>query len=290
MTSYDGKNYQYVPGRDPPNKEPPVSKYVVESLYRVHRERLAKTSHLVDSHVHIPEFMKNRQWRKILIEANDKKLAEKNEIIFSRLQKYENGESGIMKEIKEHRKKSDRIKSISIRLKEQDRMRRTLKIQKDNEHLLSRIERARPALTCKEMKDWYDHHIFFKEGRYVSISSSLVGIFADAFFFLFQAYRTNRWAYYAKQQRPVPGSTSSSIARQQKYFILGIDDKRPEHDWNISRKFFCVLSRRVFPFLGESDTEENVIQKFPHFLSAFIIIHWPLGTNHGCAQFPFKQR
>jgi hypothetical protein len=37
-----------VPGKEVPNKEPPVSKFVVEKLYEVHRRRLQKIESVVD--------------------------------------------------------------------------------------------------------------------------------------------------------------------------------------------------------------------------------------------------
>ena len=59
MTTYGGRSAQYVPGRDVPNKEPPVSKFVVEKLYKVHRLRMKKIEPLVDCHVHVPDFLTN---------------------------------------------------------------------------------------------------------------------------------------------------------------------------------------------------------------------------------------
>lgn len=35
MTTYDGKGNSFVPGKECPNKEPPISRYVVEKLYQV---------------------------------------------------------------------------------------------------------------------------------------------------------------------------------------------------------------------------------------------------------------
>jgi hypothetical protein len=36
MTTMSGRSAQYIPGREPVNKEPSVSKFVVEKLYKVY--------------------------------------------------------------------------------------------------------------------------------------------------------------------------------------------------------------------------------------------------------------
>eukprot|EP01035_Chromulina_nebulosa_P027250 gene27250-35802_t len=48
MTTYNGRSANYVAGKEVPNKEPPMSKYVVEKLYKVHRERIYKIQPVVD--------------------------------------------------------------------------------------------------------------------------------------------------------------------------------------------------------------------------------------------------
>jgi len=35
MTTYNGRSASYIPGKEVPNKEPGMSKYVVEKLYKV---------------------------------------------------------------------------------------------------------------------------------------------------------------------------------------------------------------------------------------------------------------
>lgn len=40
-----------------------------------------------------------------------------------------------------------------------------LSIQRENELMQQRIQRARPEYTVKSMKEWYKHHEFFKDGR-----------------------------------------------------------------------------------------------------------------------------
>ena len=37
MTTYNGRSANYVAGKEVPNKEPPMSKYVVEKLYKVNK-------------------------------------------------------------------------------------------------------------------------------------------------------------------------------------------------------------------------------------------------------------
>jgi hypothetical protein len=60
MLTFEGKPSSFLPGKEVPNKEPPVSKFVVEKLYKVHRERLRDMQPVVDCHVEIPDFLTNQ--------------------------------------------------------------------------------------------------------------------------------------------------------------------------------------------------------------------------------------
>jgi hypothetical protein len=64
MTTYNGRSAQYIPGKEVPNREPAVSKFVVEKLYEVHRKRLIKIEPVVDCHIYIPSFLTNQSWKK----------------------------------------------------------------------------------------------------------------------------------------------------------------------------------------------------------------------------------
>lgn len=64
MTTYNGRKAGYIPGLQPVNKEPPVAKYVVEKLYRVHRERLGKVESLTDCHLTVMDFLQDQGWKK----------------------------------------------------------------------------------------------------------------------------------------------------------------------------------------------------------------------------------
>jgi len=168
MTTYGGRSAQYVPGRDCPNKEPPVSKFVVEKLYKVHRLRMQKIEPLVDSHVHIPDFLTNTTWKKNAEISRKAKIITQNLYMYHRITKVANQESNYKKETKLHVKRIDNKAAYLRKLKEQDRLHKAFKIQRENEYILKRIEKAQPEYTKKKMDDWYKHHELFKAGRYNS--------------------------------------------------------------------------------------------------------------------------
>lgn len=165
MTTYSGRSASYVPGKEVVNKEPPVSRYVVEKLYRVHRERVLNVEKTIDSHVRIPDFLTNQSWKKNVAKHRQQLIDKGNQEIFRRLTKLELTESQITKENKEHVKRIEAKKSYLTRLKEHGRLVQLLKIQKENEHMLVRLEKAKPQYTLKKCKDWYKHHELFKMGR-----------------------------------------------------------------------------------------------------------------------------
>lgn len=165
MTTYNGRSASYVPGKEVPNKEPPVSKYVIEKLYRVHRERLQRAAPTIDSHVKIPEFLTNQSWKK---NAERQKLIDvqrENQEMYGRISKVENGESDITKENKMHVKRVEAKLTYLRKLKRHGRLVQLVKIQRENEHLLKRLEKAKPQYTLKKCKEWYKYHEHYKNGR-----------------------------------------------------------------------------------------------------------------------------
>ena len=162
---FNGKPYSFVPGKEAMNKEPGVSKFVVEKLYRVHRERIMKMKPILDTKMHIPSFLTDNTWKEGAALAHKEKIARENEAIYKRIAKRESEDSPFVKTQREHRLRVDDIKVHAKHLKEADRVRQAMRIQKENELLLQRLERARPEYTAKSIKDWYAHHVHFKEGR-----------------------------------------------------------------------------------------------------------------------------
>jgi hypothetical protein len=62
-------------------------------------------------------------------------------------------------------KRVNEVKGHSRRLKEATRIRKVIIIQRENEMFQKRLERARPEYTNKSIKEWYQHHESFKDGR-----------------------------------------------------------------------------------------------------------------------------
>ena len=90
-TDFDGKPTSFVPGREVPNKEPAMSKFVVEKLYKVHRERIRDMVPIVDCNMEVPAFMQgNQSWKKITEEHRKDIIKMENEVIYQRIAK--NGE------------------------------------------------------------------------------------------------------------------------------------------------------------------------------------------------------
>ena len=177
-----------------------MNRFVIEKLYRVHRERMEKVEPLVDCHVFIPEFMKgSNTWKKNAADARQNKILAENAHMYGRIEKVEKTESLYIKEQRQHIRRMEMKGLYLRRLKETDRVHRTMKIQKENEYLLKRIEKAQPSLgtpQCsavalvawqygtassstknlkiwyltvgrKKMQQWYKYHQMFKDGRCV---------------------------------------------------------------------------------------------------------------------------
>lgn len=165
MLNFDGVPYSFMPGREVPNKEPPINKFVVEKLYRVHRKRMLKMVPVVDCHVHIPDFLNNQQWKEASERHHREMIAKENEIIYKRIAKAEKIESSLTREAREHTARVENELVLMKRLKKMGRIRDVLKTNRENEELLHRIQHARPAYGRKGIKEWYKHHEAFKKSR-----------------------------------------------------------------------------------------------------------------------------
>lgn len=97
-----------------------------------------------------------------------------NEAMFERLAKVENSESLLAREKRDHVKKVTEGAKIMKRLKESDRQRKLLRIQKENEYMHSRIERTRAEYTIEKCNEWYKHHELFKRGRCVRLNENSI--------------------------------------------------------------------------------------------------------------------
>lgn len=169
MTTYNGRSAQYVPGKEVVNKEPPISKYVVEKLYQVHRTRMAKMQPVVDCHVAIPKFLSDQTFKKSAEQQRKLRIARENEHVYNRIAKVEKQGGTYAKDQSAHVKRHE-IKSTYLRkLKEHGRLVNVMRIQKENEYFLQRIEKVQPLYTKKKCAEWYRHHELFKAGRLFSI-------------------------------------------------------------------------------------------------------------------------
>ena len=148
------------------NREPILTnKEVVEKMYRAHRERVLDQGTVLDTHVHVPEFMKNQVWRKISKNRKDKLLAVNNEHMYHRLQKAESKMSVYTADNIKHLELTGSMSKCMANLRSTARLRKNVQIQRENEYLMIRLNKARPVSTAKDISEWYKHHIVFKEGR-----------------------------------------------------------------------------------------------------------------------------
>ena len=165
MTTYDGKSASFNPAIQCPNKEPPVSKFVVEKLYRVHRSRIMNIEPVVDCQVVIPDFLTNQDWKKNAEKHRLQVIKSENEDMFRRLEKVENNESSYTKDSRVHIKRINGKLKYIRHLKESNRVRKLIMIQRENEEMMRRMEKARPQYSMKACREWYHHHEMFKSGR-----------------------------------------------------------------------------------------------------------------------------
>jgi hypothetical protein len=120
---------------------------------------------VLDTHVHIPDFMKNQTWRKVAKNRRDKVLAVDNEAFYLRLLKAENSISTIKKDAIKHLETVGGMAKHMHRLKELDRLRKNVQIKRENHFLMARLHKARPNTSAKAMQKWYKHHADFRDGR-----------------------------------------------------------------------------------------------------------------------------
>ena len=187
-TTFEGKPLSFNGLKHVVNKEPTLGadKEVVEKMYRAHRERVLDQGTVLDTHVHIPEFMKNQVWRKISKNRKDKLLAVNNEHMYERLQKAENKMSKYTADNIRHLELTGSMSKCMTTLRTTARLRKNVQIQRENEYLMIRLNKARPVSTAKDISDWYKHHIVFKEGRRSDPTAGhiMTGIYKDMPFFL----------------------------------------------------------------------------------------------------------
>lgn len=129
--------------------------------------RMRKIEPLVDCHVEIPDFLTNTTWKKNAEIAKKNKIINQNLHMYHRITKVANEESAYKKETKLHVKRIESKAAYLRKLKEQDRLHKSYKIQRENEYILKRIEKAQPEYTKKKLDEWYRHHELFKAGRLV---------------------------------------------------------------------------------------------------------------------------
>ena len=166
-TTFEGKPLSFDGMKHVVNKEPTLGsdKEVVEKMYRAHRERVLDQGTVLDTHVHIPEFMKNQTWRKVVKNRKDKILAVNNEHMYERLQKAQNKMSAYTADNIRHVELTGSMSKCMSNLRNATRLRKNVQIQRENEYLMVRLNKARPVSTAKDISDWYKHHVVFKEGR-----------------------------------------------------------------------------------------------------------------------------
>ena len=168
--SFDGKGTSFESVRSGQiwvvNKEPTMSTpMVVERMYEHHRERVLQQGTVLDTHVHIPEFMKNQRWRKLAKDRKEQILAIDNEHFNKRLAAAENTMSIYTAANIKHMDIINGMKKHMGRLPEQARIRKRKELKKENKFMMARLDNARPKTSVAELKTWYQHHINFKDNR-----------------------------------------------------------------------------------------------------------------------------
>ena len=168
--SFDGKGTSYESMRNGQiwvvNKEPTMSTpMVVERAYEHHRERLLQQGTVLDTHVHIPEFMKNQRWRKLAKDRKEKILAIDNEHFNKRLAVAETSMSIYTAANIKHMDIINGMKKHMGRLPEQARIRKRKELKEENKNMIARLDNARPKTSNAELKTWYQHHKQFKDNR-----------------------------------------------------------------------------------------------------------------------------
>jgi hypothetical protein len=166
MTTYNGRSAGYNTGKDVVNKEPLVSNFFIERSYKVHRERLLCVNSTLDTHTKVPDFLVKQSWKKTAGRQRMVAIMRTNRAIYDRLATVESSESILSKETKEHLMKTESKMNHLTKIKEHGRLISLVKLQKENEYMLGRIENAKPLISAKKCQEWYKHHIDLKMGRY----------------------------------------------------------------------------------------------------------------------------
>ncbi len=164
----DGRAPSYVPGTVPVNQEPlynAVGKKLLEKVYEVHRKRVVNAEPMVDARLKVFDFLTDQSWKMLAKRHQELELMKHNEIIYGRISKVQNQESNYTKERREHVKNIEHQSKHSKRLKEVGRMRAAMKIQRENEHMHHRIQRARPYYSVQRFRAEYKHVQLFKSAK-----------------------------------------------------------------------------------------------------------------------------
>ena len=168
MSTFDGKSYNYVPGKQPKNKEPlynAVGKKLLEKLYETHRKRVMNVDKTVDDQLEVFDFLTDQSWKQVVKRHHELELMKHNEVFYARLSKLENTETKYSKEMKFHIKHIKNQSEYSKKLKEHSRFLFNQKINRDNEHLHQRLTNAQPFYSRQRFKQEYDRALFAKSGR-----------------------------------------------------------------------------------------------------------------------------
>ena len=168
IVTYDGKGVSFDNDRQVVNREPTMStKMVVERMYRSHRERLKHAGSVLDTHVHVPDFLKpeNQAWRKTADDRRKKILTQNNEHFYKRLAVAEKQMSIYTVENIKHLEVLNAMKKHMGRLTLAARERKIVQIKRENDFNQDRLDNARPTTSNEGLTAWYQHHINFKEGR-----------------------------------------------------------------------------------------------------------------------------
>ena len=168
MATMDGRAASFVPGVVPLNQEPlynAVGKKLLEKTYEVHRTRVLNAVPMVDARLRVFDFLTDQSWKLLSKRHQELELMKHNEIIYGRISKVENQESSYTRERREHVKNIEHQSKHSKRLKEVGRLRAVMKIQRENEHMHQRIQKAKPYYSRAKFQKAYKHHELFKNAK-----------------------------------------------------------------------------------------------------------------------------
>ena len=168
MATFDGRAASYVPGVVPANQEPlytAVGKKLLEKTYEVHRTRVINAVPMVDARLRVFDFLTDQSWKMLSKRHQELELMKHNEVIYGRISKVENQESSYTKERRDHVRNIEHQSKHSKRLKEVGRLRAVMRIQRENEHMHKRIQKAQPYYSRAKFKKDYSHHELFKNAK-----------------------------------------------------------------------------------------------------------------------------